>query len=123
MSTDNETDRLAAEARLDAELRALMTAPVDTERLMAGAERRIARWRLMRMLLPCLIAAVLAVALGPTLWRMIAGLLGQSATLGASLQVELSLSGLSEVARQLPVYVWAFVAGIGLTVATTVAER
>ena len=63
-----ETD--VREARLDADLVALMAAPVDTERLMRGAERRIARLQLVRIAMPWLVAVIVTLLLGPVLWRL-----------------------------------------------------
>ena len=117
----DRNDNAGPEARLDRELRALMAAPVDVDRLLAGAGRRIRRWRLLRLLTPWLVTAALAAALGPTAWR-IAGSVA-AALPGVGVTVDFSLSGLAALAHQLPVYVWAFVAGIGVTVATLVIER
>ena len=121
MNMAERDDNTGPEARLNAELRALMAAPVDVDRLLAGAERRIARWRRLRLLLPWLVAAVLAVALGPTAWRIAGGL--AAALPGFGVSVDFSLDGLATLVHQLPVYVWAFVAGIGVTVATMIVER
>ncbi len=120
MSTDDATARAEQEARLDADLRAMLSAPVDTERLIAGAERRIARWRLVRMLMPWAVAVMLSVLLGPVLWRLAGALVINLPGLSG---LEFTADGLAAVARELPVYVWAFVAGIGVTVAATLAER
>lgn len=118
VDTNDKPDR---QARLDAELRALMTAPVDTERLLAGAGRRIRRWRRVRLLTPWLVALAVAVVLGPVVWRIAGGL--AAALPGFGLSVDFSLDGLAALARQMPIYVWAFVAGIGVTVATITLER
>lgn len=120
MSTDDATGQAEREARLDADLRALLSAPVDTRHLLAGAERRIARWRLVRMLMPWAVAAVLSVLLGPVLWRLAGALVANVPGLSS---LEFTADGLAAVARELPVYVWAFVAGVGVTVAATLAER
>lgn len=119
MSTDDagSTDR---EARLDADLQALLAAPVDTARLIAGAERRIARWRLLRMLMPWVLALLFSVLLGPVLWRIAGALVTNLPGLS---DLEFTVAGVAAVARELPVYVWAFVAGIGVTAAATLAER
>lgn len=120
MSTDDAARRAEREARLDADLRALLSAPVDTERLIAGAERRIARWRLVRMITPWAVMLLLSVLLGPVLWRLAGALVASVPGLSG---LEFTAGGLATVARELPVYVWAFLAGIGVTAAATLAER
>ena len=119
MSTD-DTGRTEREARLDADVQALIAAPVDTARLIAGAERRIARWRLVRVLVPWALALLCSVLLGPVLWRLAGALVSSVPALSG---LELTPEGIAAVARELPVYIWAFVAGIGATVAATLAER
>lgn len=114
-------DHNGKEARLDAGLRSLMAAPVDVDRLLAGAERRIGRWRLMRLLMPWLVATAVAVIAGPAVWRIAGGL--AAALPGLGMTTDFSVAGLAALAHQLPIYVWAFVAGIGVTVATIVVER
>ncbi|MEL7374349.1 MAG: hypothetical protein AAGJ36_07785, partial [Pseudomonadota bacterium] len=49
------------------------------------------------------------------------GLVGTLPSVGV--QFEFTPAGVAALAEQLPVYVWAFVAGIGVTVAATLAER
>ena len=120
MSTDDVARRAQQEARLDADLKALLEAPVDTARLIAGAERRIARWRLVRMLMPWAVAVLLSLLLGPSLWRLAGAVVTNVPGLAG---LEFTAEGMASLARELPVYVWAFVAGIGVTAAATLAER
>ena len=120
MSTDDTVGKTDREARLDADLQAMLSAPVDTRSLIAGAERRIARWRIARMLAPWAIALLLSALLGPALWRIAGALVANVPGLSG---LEFTADGLAAVARELPVYVWAFVAGIGVTAAATLAER
>ncbi|MEO1320179.1 MAG: hypothetical protein AAFV30_06375 [Pseudomonadota bacterium] len=121
MNTHESGDRTQREAELDVALQSLLAQPVDTERLLRGAQRRITRWRWIRVLTPWLVAIAISVALGPVLWRLAGGLVGTLPSVGV--QFEFTPAGVAALAEQLPVYVWAFVAGIGVTVAATLAER
>ena len=120
MSTDDGTARAEREARLEADLASMLSAPVETERLIAGAERRIARWRLVRVLMPWAVAVVLSVLLGPVLWRLAGALVANVPGLSG---LEFTAEGVAAVAREMPVYVWAFLGGVAVTVAATLAER
>lgn len=121
MSTHEAADMKQREAELDVALQSMLARPVDTERLIRGAERRIARWRLIRILTPWLLAIAISIALGPVLWRLAGGLV--SALPSAGVQFEFTPAGIAMLASQLPVYVWAFLGGIGVTIAATLAER
>ena len=114
---DSTTGR---ESHLDAELSALMSAPVNVDRLLDGAARRIARRRAWRLALPWLLALLLTSLVGPTLWQLFAEVFAGLQLFG--LDIELTGDGLAQLAHQMPIYVWAFVGGIGVTVATMFAE-
>lgn len=115
--TERQRQRLAD---FDARLATLIEAPIDDAGMLHRVETRLRRRQRLRLAVPGIGALMFALLVGPTLWPVLQDVLAWSAT--GLLQLRPGSGDWLAMLAALPVYAWAVLAGVVMTIAATLLE-